>query len=128
VTHGTVLIIGGNQREIELLSARMEREHYAVIHVRTEGKINKALKEQKPQAVLISSSLSKPLIERIISQVTVFAKGKSLPTILLADTEVPEPLYGLKGVGEVFRLHTIPLATAMRRLNLAIRLCQVANP
>lgn len=126
MTRGTVLLIGRHSRESELFATRLEREHFQVDRCVQEGKVFQWLKKNPVRAILFTPHCSRRLIERIETYVHGQPKTKRLPMILLADQDVLPTHQNIKGIGEAFRFHVIPLAEAVRRLELAIQLSQLA--
>lgn len=125
MTRGTVIVVGRKTRESEIFVSRLEREHFEVVSVVNERKFWNLLKKHPVQAILFTASVPRSMVQRIEQVLHANKKTKFLPLILLAEDTVPEHLAGIKGVGETFRLHVIPLLEGLQRLRLAIQLSQI---
>lgn len=121
---GTIVIIGSGGREVDLLAARLEKEHYEVLRLKQTATVFGRAARLKPQAVLMTDSCKKSTVEGIVY---VFRRFKTrVPVLLVTHDVLPAPLARSKGVGEVIALHTISLAEVVRRVRFAIALCQIA--
>ncbi len=125
MTHGTVLVLGNKSREIELLIARLEKEQYSVYHYPANNQAYRGIKHNNPQSVLINATCSPAFIQRVVRTLLGHKRLRYVPVLLVTDLEVPARLHQIRGVGETFKLHTIPLALAMRRLHRAVALSQL---
>jgi DNA-binding NtrC family response regulator len=124
MTRGTIAFIGSGGREIELLQARLEKDGYALVCLPISSTVYNKIRKVQPQAVLVTDRCSKGLVEGIVAATKKF-KTK-IPVIMVTNDLPLEPFYTFKGLGEVWRLHSITLAESMRRLRFAIQLCQIA--
>lgn len=127
MTKGTILFIGPRDREIELLVSRLQKEHFTIAELSDYASVSRWLRQSTPQAVLFTRRCPRKTIESCLSLLRSQRKTRSLPAILVTDGDVPSELTGIKGIGEAFKLHKISLAEALRRLQLAIQLCQLAR-
>ncbi len=127
MTRGTVLLVGQLDRESELLANRLEREKFALVLSVTERQLVQWCRTNTAQAVFFSRRATRQTVERSLQSIRAHKHMAHIPAILIADTDVAPNLVGVKGIGEVFRLHQITLAEAVRRLVLAIQLTQLAR-
>lgn len=124
---GTILLVGHHDRVIELLTQRLEKEHYSVILTPPQSSVFGQIKAIDPQAVLCSVSLGHRFIEKIARYTRHNKRTRLAPVLLVGESDAPLSLTQIFGVGEVLRLHHIPLAEAIRRLNLAIQLMHLVS-
>lgn len=120
---GTVMVIGKGGKEIDLFVARLKKDGFEVDRTQEKGSSASQVSRTKPQAVFLTEHCSKSTIESVASTAKRFRT--KIPVILLSNDPIDEQTK-TKFVGEVFALHAISLAEAMRRLKFAIELCHLA--
>lgn len=123
MTRGTILLVGPRKREYDLFLERLQKEGFTVERKKSQVEISKWLKDEWPQAVLFSAECPTKTVSdvmRVIQQ-----KKQKLPFVVLGLDEAPEAVVSLKGIAEVFLLHSLAVSHALRRLVLGIQLCQI---
>lgn len=127
MTHGTIALIGPASRETELFVARLEKDRYGVVALPNLAAASKWLTSNSTQAVLFSEKCTRRTIEQLVAKLNSSKRNRFVPAIILAQDELPANLKDIAGIGESFRLHTIPLTKAVARLRLAVQLTQMAR-
>jgi hypothetical protein len=128
VIRGAVLLIGNNNRATELFAKRMEQEYFSVTLLSPQENIFGWLKKNIPQAILCTHACDMRLVAKLTQIVNRNKRLNRCPVIYVTDTDVSDSIVAIKGLGEVFRLHQIPLKEAVARLSLAIQLKQCVAP
>lgn len=123
MTRGTILLVGPRKREYDLFLARLEKDGFSVERKAGLKETVKWLKNEWPQAVLFSAE-SSPKAAGDLMRV-MQARKQKLPFIVVSLDEAPQALSSLKGIAEVFPLHSLAVSHALRRLTLGIKLCQI---
>jgi DNA-binding NtrC family response regulator len=123
---GTIIFVGQISREAELLLARLKHEEFEVVTVPHAAGLSKAIKLGGIQAILVSNRLNKRQVRGVIQTKRANNRTRFIPVIIIAEYDEPTELQKVLGVGEIFRLHIIPLRDAVERLKLAIKLCQLS--
>ncbi len=127
MTRGTIIFCGPMNREAELLCTRLEREAFGIVPCTTESALVKWLAANHPQAVLVSGQCHRKTIEAIEQRCHKRKSTHYVPIMLVTDSDISGPSAPLAGVGEIFRLHALPLARVIDRIRLAIQLSQMAQ-
>ncbi len=128
MTRGTLTYIGNQTREVDLLLTRLEKEGYEIKKLKPSVTVYGHAIKAKPLAILIGETISQSVLEGICGIATkAGSRGARLPVILVGNDEIDPKLTNTKGLGEVWRLHQISLAEAIKRLRFAIQLTQLAN-
>ncbi len=127
MTRGTVLFVGKMDRESELLVSRLKRDAFTVDHCATERQLGVWCRTNTAQAVLFTRLTPPFVIKRALAAIRYYKRMQHIPAVLVADTTVAPEQTAIKGLGEVFYLHRITVAEAVRRLLLAIQLTQLAR-
>ena len=127
MTRGNLSYIGPTTREIELLLARLTKEGYEVERYRVSAFVYGHAFKAKPLAVLVSDSVRKSVIDGL-GRIALRANSglRRLPLIVVGHDEIDPKITALSGVSEVWRLHQIHLAEAVKRLRFAIKMCQIS--
>lgn len=127
MTRGTVLIIARDSRELALFQKRLEKERYAVTVVAPSPHALSWMKAHIAQAVICDEHCSPRLVEQVSRAMRRHRTYRFTPLLLLGRDDVPQPLKDVPRTGFVLRLHKITVAEALRRLQLAMQLGQLAR-
>ncbi len=123
MTRGTILLVGPRKREYDLFLARLEKDGFAVERKTSVKDVAKWLRDEWPQAVLFAAENKPQTVQDIIRVMS--ARKQKLPFILLGIDDAPANLVSIKGIAEIFLLHSLAVSHALRRLTLGIKLCQI---
>lgn len=124
---GVVALIGAHRREEELLAKRLERDGFEVVQPKPRESLARFLTQNHVRAILVSSASQRRIGEQAAQWVRQRLSRERIPLIVVASDDVAEVPKHLSGAGEIFRLHDISLAEAVRRLTLAMKLCQLTT-
>jgi DNA-binding NtrC family response regulator len=127
MTRGTVVILGTQDREIEILRDRLIKEGFGVESATTGNHFAKLLLKEVPQVLVVSHNTRPADVHRAIGLLRRKPGTKWTPVMIAAHDEVPAALQRIRGVGEIWRLHEMPLSKIVPRLKLAIQLGQLAK-
>lgn len=127
MTRGTVIILGTQDREIEILRDRLIKEGFGVELAPSLHDFSKLLVHEVPQAVIASHQARPADVKRALGLLCRKRVTKWTPMMIATHEEVPSALQRIRGVGEVWRLHEMPLSKIIPRLKLAIQLSQMAK-
>jgi DNA-binding NtrC family response regulator len=119
---GTIVLVGHKNRTMDLLAARLEKEHYTVVATEPGRRAFSAIAHNAAQAVLCSATCSPKFLTRLSAATRKYKPTRFSPIIVVGESEASPELATLSGIGEIWRLHSIPLSKAMQRLELAIQL------
>ncbi len=127
MTRGTVIILGTQDREIEILRDRLMKEGFGIESAVALHDFTKLLIHEVPQAVIVSHHARPADIKRSLALLYRKRMTKWTPVMIASHDEVPVALQRIRGVGETWRLHEMPLSKIIPRLKLAIQLGQLAK-
>lgn len=119
---GHIALVGTFNREIELLSLRLEKEGYEVSMLRPTATVYGRIARLRPVAVLVTSACSKHCIDGLNATLKRFRSRVPMIAVVADASEA----FGRKGIGEIWCLHSISLLEVTKRLKFAISLCQLA--
>lgn len=120
-------MLGTQDREIEILRDRLIKEGFGVELALSPRDFAQRLVHDVPQAVIVSQYTRATDVNRAIGLLRRKAATKWTPMVIAAHDEVPAGLQRIRGVGEVWRLHEMPLSKIIPCLKLAIQLSQLAK-